>query len=110
MAGRPGFFDAEERLKVLSASGDPLERLAKVVDFAQFRPDLETALVRVDRARGGRPPYYAVSMFKVLVLQTLYTLSDDATEYQLKDLLSFIRISLAEHYSSTAVPRLTPSS
>ena len=30
-------------------------------------------------------------MFKVLVLQTLYTLSDDATEYQLKDRLSFMR-------------------
>jgi transposase, IS5 family len=30
-------------------------------------------------------------MFKVLVLQTLYTLSDDQTEYQLKDRLSFMR-------------------
>ena len=98
MAGQPGFFDAEERLKVLSASGDPLERLSKVVDFAQFRPDLEAALVRADRARGGRPPYDAVLMFKVLVLQTLYTLSDDATEYQLKDRLSFMRFcGLALH-------------
>jgi IS5 family transposase len=30
-------------------------------------------------------------MFKVLVLQTLYTLSDDATEFQLRDRLSFMR-------------------
>jgi hypothetical protein len=30
-------------------------------------------------------------MFKVLVLQTLYTLSDEQTEYQLKDRLSFMR-------------------
>ena len=37
-------------------------------------------------------------MFKVLVLQTLYTLSDDQTEYQLKDRLSFMRfIGLALH-------------
>jgi IS5 family transposase len=37
-------------------------------------------------------------MFKVLVLQTLYTLSDDATEYQLKDRLSFMRFcGLALH-------------
>jgi transposase, IS5 family len=37
-------------------------------------------------------------MFKVLVLQTLYTLSDDATEYQLKDRLSFMRFcDLALH-------------
>jgi IS5 family transposase len=37
-------------------------------------------------------------MFKVLVLQTLYTLSDDQTEYQLKDRLSFMRfVRLALH-------------
>jgi transposase, IS5 family len=91
MAGQPGFFDADERLKALSAAGDPLERLARVVDFEQFRPDLEAALARADRAKGGRPPYDAVKMFKVLVLETLYTLSDDAAEYQLKDRLSFMR-------------------
>ena len=37
-------------------------------------------------------------MFKALVLQTLYTLSDDQTEYQLKDRLSFMRfVGLALH-------------
>jgi len=30
-------------------------------------------------------------MFKILVLQRLYNLSDEATEYQLKDRLSFMR-------------------
>ena len=45
MAGQPGFFDGEERLKALSASGDPLERLAQVVDFEAFREDLEKALL-----------------------------------------------------------------
>ena len=98
MAGQPGFFDADERLKVLSAAGDPLERLAAVVDFELFRGELETALERSDRSKGGRPPYDAVLMFRVLILQTLYTLSDDATEYQLKDRLSFMRFcGLALH-------------
>ena len=37
-------------------------------------------------------------MFKVLVLQTLYTLSDDQTEYQIRDRLSFMRfLGLALH-------------
>ena len=63
-------------LKALSAAGDPLERVARVIDFDVFRGDLEAALSRSERARGGRPPYDAVVMFKVLVLQTLYTLSD----------------------------------
>src|ERR1700749_5152067 len=98
MAGHPGIFDGEGRFKARSAAGDPLERLARVIDFEVFRGDLEAALSRSDRARGGRPPYDAVLMFKVLVLQTLYTLSDDQTEYQLRDRLSFMRfVGLALH-------------
>jgi IS5 family transposase len=69
LAGQPGFFDGDERLKALSAAGDPLERLARVIDFEVFRGDLEAALSRSDRAKGGRPSYDAVLMFKVLVLQ-----------------------------------------
>jgi transposase, IS5 family len=98
MAGQAGFFDGDERLKALSAAGDPLERLLRIIDFEVFGVDLEAALSRSDRAKGGRPPYDAVLMFKVLVLQTLYTLSDDQTEYQLKDRLSFMRfVGLALH-------------
>jgi IS5 family transposase len=70
--------------------GDPLERLARVIDFELFRPELEAALARSDRAKGGRSPYDAVLMFKVLVLPTLYTLSDDQTEYRIRDRLSFM--------------------
>jgi transposase len=91
MAGQPGCFDGDDRLKALSAAGDRLERLARGIDFELFRADLEATLARSDRAKGGRPPYDPVRMFKVLVLQTLYPLSDDQTEYQLKDRLSFMR-------------------
>ena len=91
MVGQPGLFDLDQRYAALSAAGDPLERLAAVVDFALCRDHLEAALDRSDRAKGGRPPYDAVLMFKVLVLQTLYTLSDDQTEYQIRDRLSFMR-------------------
>lgn len=98
MAGQAGFFDADERLRALSAAGDPLERLAAVVDFELFRAELEAALPRADRSQGGRPPYDAVLMFRILVLQTLYTLSDEQTEYQLRDRLSFMRFAgLALH-------------
>jgi len=93
MADQGGFFDTDERLRWLSAAGDPLERLAAVVDFELFRPELDAALGRSDRAKGGRPPYDAVLMFRVLVLQTLYTLSDDQAEYQLRDRLSFMRFA-----------------
>jgi IS5 family transposase len=91
MSAQRGFFDVDERYRALSAAGDPLQRLASVVDFEVFRPVLDGALTRADRVKGGRPPYDAVLMFRVLVLQTLYTLSDDQTEYQLRDRLSFMR-------------------
>jgi transposase, IS5 family len=81
MAGQPGFFDVEDRLKQLSAKGDSLERLNAVVDFALFRTDLERAVPRADRAKGGRPPFDHVLMFKVLILQSSHNLSDERTEY-----------------------------
>ena len=37
----------------LSAAGDPLVKLASVVDFEVFRPTLKRALRRSDRGKGG---------------------------------------------------------
>ena len=91
MSRPPSFFDTDDRLRSLSEVGDPPERLSTVIDFELFRPELEAVLARRDRGKGGRPPYDAVLMFKVLAVQTLYTLSDDQTEYQIKDRLSFMR-------------------
>ena len=91
MRGQAGFFDIEERLKELSAKGDTLERLSGLVDFELFRPDLERAVPRADRSRGGRPPFEHVLMFKVLILQASHSLSDERTEFLIKDRLSFMR-------------------
>jgi IS5 family transposase len=90
--GRPaGFFDVEERLAGLSKKGDDLERLAAVVNFELFRPELERAVPRADRSRGGRPPFDHVLMFKVLVLQAQNNLSDERTEFYLRDRLTWMR-------------------
>ena len=99
MRGEPGFFDIDERLKDLSAKGDDLERLNAIVDFEIFRAELQRAVPRADRAKGGRPPYDPVLMFKVLILQSSHSLSDERTEYLVKDRLSFMRflgLSLAQ--------------
>src|SRR5215204_3947322 len=87
MVAQPGFFDLDERYRALAESGDPLIRLAELIEFEVFRSPLLTALARSDGSRGGRTPYDPVLMFKILVLQTLYTLSDDAAEFQIKDRL-----------------------
>lgn len=91
MSDQRGFFDLDERYAALSKAGDPLERLSAVVDFEFFRPDLDVAPGRSDRAKGGRPPIDAVLMFKVLVLQALYGLPDAQAEFQILDRRSFGR-------------------
>ena len=53
-----------------------------------FRADLDAALARSDRSKGGRPPMDAVMMFKVLVLEALYGLADEQTEFQIRDRLN----------------------
>jgi Transposase domain (DUF772) len=91
MRGQAGFFEVDDRLKELSAKDDALERLNAVVDFELFRADLERAVPRSDRSKGGRPPFDHVLMFKALVLQASHNLSDERTEYLIRDRLSFMR-------------------
>jgi transposase len=99
MAAQPGLFDVDARLRELSAKGDDLERVNALVDFETFRPELEQAVPRADRAKGGRPPYDHVLMFRILILQASHSLSGERTEYLVKDRLSFMRflgLSLAD--------------
>ena len=91
MARQSGLFDVEERLRELSAKGDDLERVNALVDFESFRRELELAVPRADRSKGGRPPYDHVLMFRILILQASHSLSDERTEYLVKDRLSFMR-------------------
>ena len=88
---QPGFFDVENRLQLLSEFGDPLEKLSQVIDFEIFRPVIERSIQFKKKPAGGRPAWDGVLMFKVLILQSLYTLSDDQIEFQIKDRLSFQR-------------------
>jgi len=61
------------------------------VTLESFGPIIEEALNRKSLENGGRPPYDAMLLFKILVLQALYNLSDEQTEYQILDRLSFMR-------------------
>jgi len=91
MARQPGLFDVDERLKRLSDIGDQLEAFSTVVEFEMFRPELEAALSYSDGAKGGRPPFDPVMMFKILVIQAQNSLSDDRAEFLINDRLSFMR-------------------
>jgi len=68
-----------------------LERLNATVDWEIFRPDLERIDQKVRKSAAGCKPTCRVLMFKLLILQRLYGLSDERLEYQVRDRLSFMR-------------------
>lgn len=85
-----GLFGLSDHMKRLSGDGDPLEVLARVVDFEAFRPTLVAALAYADRAKGGRSPYDPVVMLKVVVLAAQNNVSDGHMDWLIRDRLSWL--------------------
>ena len=85
-----GFFTEENRLEKLTKLGDSLEKL-DIIQWERFRPVLDKAFKKERKNKSGRPPYDCLLMFKILILQRLFNLSDDQTEYQINDRMSFMR-------------------
>ena len=84
-------FSLNDPLERLSKDGDPLEILAATVDFEYFRIWLIEGLGYGDGAKGGRPPFDPVAMFKVLIVQAQHNLSDAKMEFMIRDRLSWMR-------------------
>jgi IS5 family transposase len=87
-----GLFDDELRLKDISKQGDPLERLNEMIKWSIFKKQLKKAINKsTPKGLGGRPPYDYTMMFKILILQRLYNLSDAQMQFQILDRFSFMR-------------------
>jgi hypothetical protein len=83
--------NAERRLAAITAKSDRLEMIARVVPFESFRADIEAAVltpVNEKKSSASRKPIDVMVMFRMLVLQSLYNLSDQQVEYQVRDRLS----------------------
>ena len=92
-------FAHEFRLREIDQCGDRLVQLDRAIDWELFRKTLEEVRSARRKSAAGRKPFDAVMMFKIMILQSLYNLSDDAVEYQIRDRLSFMRflgITLAD--------------
>ena len=87
---QPSFFELDERFKKLDER-DPLVGLNQLIDWEQFRDTLKKIRQKDRKSNAGRKPFDVVTMFKVLVLQHLYNVSDDQIEYQIRDRYSFCR-------------------
>ena len=84
-------FGLESHLRNLDKGTNPLVRIDELVDWEVFRPTLQTIRDKQRKSNAGRPPFDAVLMFKILVVQSLYNLSDEATEFQIRDRFLFLR-------------------
>jgi len=86
-----GLFDWQMRFEQLDNGGDPLVKLNQIVHWEQFRNPLEKIRDKNRKSNAGRKPFDVVLMFKILIVQSLYNLSDDQIEFQIRDRLSFMR-------------------
>lgn len=88
--GNISLFDKQDLYHKLCEIGNPLEKLAHVIDFEIFRDELEQGILNKNKkSNAGAKPYDVVMMFKILVLQRYYGLGDTQIEYQILDRLSF---------------------
>ena len=85
-----GLFDYEFQLDKIKAHQPPLQKLNQIIDWEIFREPIEKALYKKPKSNAGAKHYDRVMMFKILVLQRYYNLSDQQTEFQIKDRLSFM--------------------
>lgn len=88
-----GLFDDHFLMEKLTKLGDPLQKLNKYIDWIIFEKPLNDAFIDEDRdsSKGGRPSFSKLILFKALLIQSLYNLSDDQLEYQIVDRASFKR-------------------
>jgi hypothetical protein len=84
--GNKSLFEYQEHMASLGKS--PLDKLNEVIDWEDFRPTLNEILApQEQKAPGGTSHYDYVFMFKILIIQRYYNLSDEQTEFRLNDSL-----------------------
>ena len=86
-----GLFDENNCLRKLSKLGDQLEKLDHVIEWRLFEEILNRVFAKEKKGAGGRPPYNYLLLFKTLILQRLFNISDDQAEFQINDRMTFRR-------------------
>ena len=91
MSYQAGLFDVQNRVEKVRQFNSPILRLCDYIDFNFFRKELKLYFEKdKDYSKGGRPAYDYVLMFKIMILQHFYNISDDQTEFCINDRFSFM--------------------
>lgn len=88
--GQKGFWDEQERREKLNQKKPILKWLNENINWQDFRPLLETIYDKERKSNAGRKPIDVMIMFKMLILQQMYAISDDELEFQVNDRISFM--------------------
>jgi IS5 family transposase len=83
-------FALQERYRRVSELGDKVAEFDTLIKWEQFRPILGGLYINTTDM-GGRPNFDEVLMGKLLVLQSMYGLSDPELERQANDKISFLK-------------------
>ena len=75
----------------MSELNDPLVTLKHHIDFELFRAGLTAVFEKPKALAVGRMAHDVVFLFKILILQRLYNLSDQQAKFQIMDRYSFCR-------------------
>jgi IS5 family transposase len=85
-----GLFDDHFVNEKLTKLGNPLQKLDSYIDWKIFEVSINQSFDKEHKERkAGRPSYCKLMLFKALIIQSLYNLSDEQLEYQTLDRSSF---------------------
>jgi IS5 family transposase len=87
--GQRGFWDDQQRVAKLQEKKPVLKRLADSIPWESFRPLLDKGYAQERKSNAGRKRIDPLILFKMLVLQQLFNLSDQELEFQVNDRRSF---------------------
>jgi IS5 family transposase len=87
--GQRGFWDEQNRVAKLQQKKPVLIRLSQAIPWESFRPLLEKGYAQDRKSNAGRKRIDPLILFKMLILQQLFNLSDEEVEFQVNDRRSF---------------------
>ena len=84
-------LELEKRYQKLEEKKSTLVILNEMIPWDIFKNTLEVINVKPRKSNAGRKSFEVLLIFKMLILQKLYNLSDEELEYQINDRLSFMK-------------------
>jgi hypothetical protein len=83
-------FALQERYKRVVELGDKVSEFDTLIEWDRFRPIIGDLYTNTTE-QGGRPNHDVILMVRLLVLQSMYGLSDPELERQANDKISFLK-------------------